>query len=106
MKEKKSIEEQAASLTEQQKSAIKKIGKYGTIGILVISIPVIIFLIMGLIIMITDPLLFTDKALKGFKLLVIVFVVIMGGIFAFIKIKFPYYSDKLARYILKNKDTK
>ena len=106
MKKNKSMEEQAAALSDREKENILKISKYGTIGLFVFAIPIIILLIISLIGMITDPLLYTDKAIKGFILTAILSAAIFFGFYAFIKIKFPYYNDKLAAYINKNKNSK
>ena len=106
MMDKRSIEEQVAELTEQQKDTVLKVAKYGTIATLCIPAPFIIFSLLGLITMILDPLKFTDEAMIGFYIVLAIGVLIAIGINVFIKIKYPFYSDKKASYIRKNHNSK
>ena len=86
MMDKRSIEEQVAELTEQQKDTVLKVAKYGTIATLCIPAPFIVFSLLGLITMILDPLKFTDEAMIGFYIVLAIGVLIAIGINVFIKI--------------------
>lgn len=100
---KKSIEEQVAELTEEQKETILKVSKYGGIVMAVVTIPIVLLAFLGLLIMITDPLMFTDQATIGYFTFIVLGMTAILSILVFIKIKFPFYSDKKASYIKKNR---
>ena len=103
MKKQKSVEEQVAALTEKEKETVLKVAKYGTLAIYGLGIPIIALLAIGLIGMITDYSLYDERAIGGFFISVILGLAIIVAIFLFIKIRFPYYNDKVAAYIKKNK---
>ena len=93
-------------LTEEQKNTVVKVGRYGTIVVLVLTLPGVLLMCLGLFFMITQPTLFSESAYKGFQILGGIIIFISLGIIAFIKIKFPYYSDKVANYIIKSRKNK
>lgn len=83
MKDTRSIEEQVAELTEKQKDTVVKVGIWGIIILLVITLPLLLLFVLGAITF----------------LIVIVYLII-------IKTVFPYYSDKKAQYIMKSRKRK
>ena len=101
MKDARSVEEQVAELTEEQKDTILKVDKYGTIIVLALTLPGLLLLCLGLFFMITEATLFTETAYKGFQVLGGIILAISVAAIVFIKVKFPYYTDKKASYIRK-----
>ena len=75
-------------------------------AMLVLTIPGLLFLCLGLYLMITEATFFSVKAYKGFQILGGILILICVGIVAFVKIKFPYYSDKIASHIRKSRKSK
>ena len=106
MKETKTIEQQVAELSEEQKNTVLKVDKYGTIIVLALTLPGLLLLCLGLFFMITEATLFTEEAYKGFQILGGIVLAISLAAIVFIKIKFPYYSDKAASYIRKSRKGK
>lgn len=106
MKEKKSIAEQVAELTEEQKNTILKVDKYGTIIMLALMIPGLLLLLLGLVTMITDAAMFTLTAYKGMVVLGSLMTALCVGAIVFIKVKFPFYNDRKAAYIRKSRKQK
>ena len=107
MKNKKSIEEQVAELTLEQQDKIIKVGKVATALQLVGGIPWFLLCLMGLWVIINPPLSMSwsdyDKLYLGFLTLLVIGAVYVLGIFLFVKIKYPYYSDTKWRYIAKKR---
>ncbi len=99
---KKSIEEQVAALSENEKKTVLKVAKYGTLAILGLGIPMIIFFAINLIGIMTDYSAYGESGLIGFFIGLGLCLTIIVGIMVFIKIRFPYYSDAVADYIKKN----
>lgn len=105
MKEIKTIEQQVAELTEEQKDKILKIDKFGTIIVLVLTVPGILLMLYGLFVMVTSRFS-SDEAFKGFLISGAVVFFISLTTIIFIKTKFPYYSDRKASYIRKMRKNK
>lgn len=106
MKEQKSIEEQVAALSEKEKETILKVAKYGTVSIFGIGTLIIAFLAINLVGIITDYSRYGERGLAGFFISVVLGLGIIIAIFLFIKIRFPYYNDKIATYLKKNNKIK
>lgn len=106
MKESKTIEQQVSELTEEQKDTVLKVAKYGTIILLAVTLPGVLLMCLGMFFMITQPTLFSESAYKGFQILGGIIIFISLVIIAIIKIKFPYYNDKVANYIIKSRKNK
>ena len=106
----KTIEEQVNELTEQEKDTVIKVGKIALILQLIVAIPVILLCIIGLFCMVNPPMGFdysdTDKIFSGIITLLIIMAVWVIGLLAFVKIKWPYYSDKKWQYIHKMRKQK
>lgn len=106
MKDTRSIEKQVAELTEKQKDTIVKVGIWGTVILVVTVVPLLILFALGTIIMVTNPLSMTGKALIGWATLGIIIFVLLIMYLVVIKTVFPYYSDKKARYLMKSRKGK
>ena len=106
----KTIEEQVNELTEKQKDTIIKVGKIALTLQLVVAIPILLFCIIGLFCMVNPPLGFdytvTDKIYSGITTLLVIMGIWVIGILVFVKIKWPYYSDKKWQYINKMRKKK
>ena len=103
---KKTVEQMAAELTEKQKDTILKVDKYGTIIVLLLTVPGMLILFIGLFAMITDTSLFSEEAFMGFIVLGALIILISIASIVFIKVKLPYYSDKIVAYIRKERKGK
>ena len=98
----KTIEEQVSELTEKQKDTIIKVGKVALILQLVVAIPILLICIIGLFAMKNPPLGFDyNEIFSGIMSLLVIMAIWVVGILAFVKIKWPYYSDKKWQYINK-----
>ena len=106
----KTIEQQVNELTEQQKDTIIKVGKIALILQLIVAIPILLFCIIGLFCMVNPPMGFdysdTDKIFAGIVTLLVIMAVWVVGILVFVKVKWPYYSDKKWQYINKMRKRK
>ena len=107
MKDTRSIEEQVAELTEQQKDAILKVAKYGTV-ILIITLclcmvaVVINMAISFVMIPIVDSYVYF-VSIPIFALIFLFYIVVMVAYIIFLNVKVPYYSDKKAKYLKQQK---
>lgn len=106
MADKKSVAEQVAELTEKQQQTVARVGIWGTVILCVTVIPLLVIMILGFISFVSDPLSMTRQAMMGFFVLCGIIGVLLVAYFVVIKVAFPYYSDKKARYILKNRKNK
>ena len=100
-----SIEEQVAQLTEEEKNKILKIGKVvSIIGIIIIAL-MILWCLMGCYLMMNLPLtaeinlVQMELGIIGGE--VIGFAAIIAMLI-FVKVKYPFYSDKKLIYIKKS----
>ena len=106
MKDNKSIAEQVAELTEEQQNKLMKVGFWGTIIMCAVLIPLIVLVLLGLFIMISDPMKMEGAAYYGFLILcAITAILAIGGIFV-IKSICPYYNDRKYVYIKKMRKQK
>ena len=103
MANKVSIEEQVAQLSQEQQDKVIKVGKISLIVMLAGIIPWLIGVILGIATIINPP---ADLSVARFDGLFIgllgwlaIGAVYVIGILAFVKIKYPYYSDAKWRYI-------
>lgn len=107
MANKTTIEEQVAQLSQEQQDKIIKVGKVALIIELIVGIPWIIISLLGLWVIAKPPLGFDydnyDSLYKGFYIWLAIGLVILIGIVAFVKIKYPYYSDAKWKYINKKR---
>ena len=105
MAKKLSVAEQVSQLTQEQQDKIVKIGKIGLVLELVGGIPLVIIMLFGLWVMIDPPLGFNyshyDAFYLGYCGVLVIGALYIIGILAFVKIKYPYYSDAKYRYIKK-----
>ncbi len=110
MADKISIEEQVAQLSEEQQNKIIKVGKIAMATELIVGIPWLIISIIGLFVLFDPPLGLSytdmDKVYIGFNIWLVLGAVFFIAILAFIKIKYPYYSDAKWRYINKKRKGK
>ena len=97
MKEELTIQQQADALTPEQKQTLLKVHKYGTLLLLALTIPGIILMCLGMFAMSSDA--YAENTYKVFQTIGAVLMALSIGVLLFIKIKFPYYSDKLATHI-------
>lgn len=104
MKNNTSILEQVNALTDEQKEKIPKIRKIVNIISLAVSIPIFLFDIYAI-------LMFLDKNVSDarretiwmlFCIATIVLFVMIGAVYAYVKIKFPYYNEKVYTYLKKS----
>ena len=106
----KTIEQQVNELTEQQKDTIIKVGKIALTLQLIVAIPILLFCIVGLFCMVNPPMGVdysdTDKIFAGIVTLLVIMAVWVIGILVFVKVKWPYYSDKKWQYINKMRKRK
>ena len=105
----KTIEEQVNDLTEQQKDTIIKVGKIALVFQLVVAIPILLICIIGVFCMANPPAgsaFDADKLFSGIITLLVIMGVYVIGILVFVKIKWPYYSDKKWQYINKMRKQK
>ena len=107
MKDTRSIEEQVAELTEQQKDAILKVAKYGTIILIItmclcIVATVITFAISVVMISIVGSYV-CFVSIPIFALIFLSYVVVLVAYTIFLNVKVPYYSDKKAKYLKQQK---
>ena len=106
----KTIEEQVEELTEKQKDTIIKVGKIALALQLIVAIPILVLCIIGLFCMVNPPMGFdysdTDKMFTGIMILFVIMAVWVIGLLVFVKIKWPYYSDKKWQYINKMRKQK
>ena len=102
-KTKKTIEEQVAELTEQQKETILKIAKYATIAeVITLGCS---FSIMGFLflIFILAPGILSDLAFFAFLATAAFCILFLVALLIVIFKKFPYYSDRKALYLMKQR---
>ena len=98
-KESLTLEQQAQQLTQAQKETVLKVDKWGTLLLLLLAIPGLILMLLGMYAMGGDGVLFAEKSYEGFQTAGVILMALSLGVFLFIKIKFPYYSNKLATYL-------
>ncbi len=105
MKIKKTIAEQVAELTQEQQDKVYKYGLVSLIIEIVIGIPFMIYCFYGIWTIYGGLLGFADvKVDSGFALDMIIYavgLVFFLGMFLFIKIRCPHYSDRKWWYIRK-----
>ena len=104
---KKSIEEQVAELTEEQKNKIPKIGKTAVIVQIVIAVPYLIMQVLSLFAM-RDLKKYIDyseydRFWSGYTIFTVIGAVLVIGVVVFVKLMYPYYSDAKYRYIKEQK---
>lgn len=109
-KKKRSIAEQVAALSQEKQDKIVKIGKRATLMQLSVGIPWLILSALGLWFMINPPLSFDyndyDRLYISLMIWIILGAVYILGIFIYILVKYPYYSDARWRYITKMRKKK
>ena len=107
MKETKTLQEQIAEMTEEQKDKIMKVGKVAQIIQLAGGIPLFILSLLAAWVIISPPLGFDmmnyDKLFIGGATIWIVTAAYFVGVLLFVKVKYPEYSDKKWNYIHKER---
>lgn len=105
MKDIRSIEEQVAEMTEEQKDKILKIDWIAGIAIVLGVIPAILVSVFSSILMFNVSLSnFFSNALLIISLILLALAAIYTfGVLIFIKIKFPYYNGDKCTYIRKRR---
>ena len=107
MKNTENIENQVAQLTTEQQNKILKVGKMAVALQLVVLIPWMILCVVGIFTLIDPPATLSwedyDKVFYGLMTLLVLGAAYVVGIFLFVKIKYPYYSDAKYRYIQKTR---
>ena len=110
MKEKLSIEEQVRNLTPEEQDKVVKVGKIATALMLIGGIPLMIICALGALTMMDPPANLTydnmDKFMIGFYTALGVGIAYIIGIFLFVKIKYPFYSDAKCRYLMRERKKK
>ena len=103
MKKKKSIEEQVAELTEEQKNKVLKFGSWSLIAVLLVFIPqVVVFILATAVLCLSSSLTTNIPYLIGWGALFVSVVVTGIAYFVIMKIVCPYYSDRKYNYIKKH----
>ena len=109
-KKKRSIAEQVAALSQEKQDMIVKIGRRATILQLSVGIPWLILSAIGLWVMLKPPASFDysdyDRLYIGLMIWIILGAIYILGIFIYILVKYPYYSDARWRYITKMRKEK
>lgn len=99
------MEEQVARLSRSQQDTILKVGKIATALQLIGFVPWMINVVLGLWKLINPPVGMGYEAYDAlfikFMIWIVVGVVYILGIFVFVKVKYPEYSDAKWRYINK-----
>lgn len=95
------LEQQAQTLTQAQKDMVLKVDKWGTVLLLILAVPGLILMILGMYAMGGDGVLFAENAATGFQTTGVVLMALSLALFLLVKIKFPYYSNKLASHLRK-----
>lgn len=102
---KSNVEEQVTQLTPQQQDKLLKVGNIALILELVGGIPLVIWMIVGLLKLLNPPAGIDfaeyDKVYQGVMLSVAVGMVYLLGVFVYIKVACPYFGDKKWLYIRK-----
>ena len=93
------LEQQAQALTPEQKETVLEVDKWGTLLLLVLAVPGLVLMLLGMYAMGGDGVLFPENAYQGFQTAGVILMALSLGLFLFVKIKFPYYSNKLAAYL-------
>ena len=109
-KKKRSIAEQVASLSQEKQDKIVKIGRRATILQLSVGIPWLILSLLGLWMMFNPPASFDynnyDRLYIALLIWLVLGAVYILGIFIYVLVKYPYYSDARWRYITKMRKKK
>ena len=108
MKDTRPIEEQVAELTEEQKKTVIKVNRYGIAAMVLTTLLSFIAMIIAAVVFIKTPraYLYFDKFVIALIAIVMVNLILCIGEYIFIKVKFPYYSDKRRSYIKKEQKKK
>lgn len=97
------IAEEVAQMSQEQQDKIIKVGKIATAIELIVAIPWFIGTLLGLWVIIDPPASISlanyDTLLLGFTTWLVVGALYIFGVFVFVKIKFPFYSDAKWKYI-------
>lgn len=108
MNNKKTIEEQVAELTEEQKEKILKVDLISGIVLAVLAVPVLVFMFFTMLGMLTTgskSMIVADGLMLILDVLLCVIIAIVVGILVFVKVKYPYYTSARCKYIRKMKKT-
>ena len=101
MKETKTIEQQVAELTEEQKQTILKVDKYGMIILLVLTVPGLLFMMAGVFFLMTTASALHQDTYNWVLIAGGVVLAVSLSMFLFIRFRYPYYSDKKCSYLRK-----
>lgn len=108
MKDTRPIEEQVAELTDEQKENIIKINRYGILAMLGITFLSFIAMLFAVAVFLKTPkaYLYFDQFVVSIIAIVAVNLVLCIATYVFLRIKFPYYSDKRRSYIKRERKRK
>ena len=110
MKDTRTLEEQIAAMTEEQKEKVIKVGKTALIIQLVGGIPLFLLSLMSIWTMISPPIGFDmleyDRLFIGTITIIIVTMVYFVAAPLVVKLVCPDYSDKKWNYIQKERKAK
>ncbi len=105
MAKQESVEEQVAALTQEQRDTIVKVGNKAVILLIAGMMLWLFIAALGFYAMVNPPswLDYTayDKLYVGMLTWMAIGAIYVVGIYLFVKIKYPYYSDAKCKYIKK-----
>ena len=103
MKDTRTIEEQVAQMTEQEKDKIVNVGIVALVVQCVIAIPLVVLSWIGFWAMTEASYKTADKIFVLSLSLDIVAIIFIIAVCLFVKFKYPDYSDRKWRYIRKER---
>ena len=107
MKDTRSIEEQVASLTEEQQNTIVKVDKIANLIIIIVGVLCVVPMIVNMCTIATTLSSdVADLAMWFNVALMVVVITTILGVWGFVKIKFPFYTGKRCSYIKKMRKNK
>ena len=107
MKNKKDIETQVSELTQEQKNQVLKIGKIYILALTLVFLPVFIFAVWNFYKIIqVEKYGNVAESLMIYNIIAlsVVLVYVIASLI-FVRVKFPFYSDKKYKYLKKNKES-
>lgn len=107
MKNKKDIEFEVAQLTQEQKNTVLKIGKLYPLVLALVFLPAFIFAVWNFFKVIqVEKYGNSADSLMLYNIIALSAVLVYAVVsLIFVRIKFPFYSDKKYKYLKKNKDS-
>lgn len=108
MKDTRPIEQQVAELTDKEKENIIRINRHGIFAVLGITFLSFIAMIFAVVVFLKNPkaYLYFNQFVISLIAIVVINLVLCIATYVFLRIKFPYYSDKRRSYIKKERKKK